>query len=149
MKRREFIRIAGVTGAGVVLVPGSIFKQKLKAAPAAPFLSDPAIQPKFVNFAPNALHPEFKYNPVSGKKFYRVGASMRADHYTGLVNNAGIALATPIWGYGQNGEATWPGKTFEVFKEQPVQVRWENNLFGETHLLPVDTHLHWAFSLPG
>ena len=30
-----------------------------------------------------------------------------------------------------------------------TMVRWENELFGKKHLLPVDTNLHWCYSLHG
>ncbi len=70
--------------------------------------------------------------------------------YTGLVGPDGITpVATPVWGYGDPSSGyTWPGKTFEVQSGAPLEVKWENRLKG-AHLLPVDTTLHWAYSLPG
>jgi spore coat protein A, manganese oxidase len=46
---------------------------------------------------------------------------------------------TTVWGY--NG--LYPGPTFEVRRNQPILVRWENHLPYE-HLLPVDRTLHGA-----
>lgn len=47
--------------------------------------------------------------------------------------------ATTVWGY--NG--MYPGPTFETRRNQPIKVRWKNNLPFE-HLLPVDRTLHGA-----
>jgi spore coat protein A, manganese oxidase len=46
---------------------------------------------------------------------------------------------TTVWGY--NG--MYPGPTFEVRRNHPILVRWENHLPFE-HLLPVDRTLHGA-----
>lgn len=46
---------------------------------------------------------------------------------------------TTVWGY--NG--LYPGPTFEVERNQPIQVLWENKLPLE-HLLPVDRTVHGA-----
>lgn len=46
---------------------------------------------------------------------------------------------TTVWGY--NG--MYPGPTFEVKRNQPILVKWENQLPFE-HLLPVDRTLHGA-----
>ncbi|MEJ2637424.1 MAG: multicopper oxidase domain-containing protein [Calditrichia bacterium] len=145
MKRRDFIKISGMAGASLA-IPG--FIRRSFAAPAGLELSDPALQDKFAIFAPNALDPGFKYIPTRNGNFYNIGIAKNANHITGL-QNGDAAVKTPIWGYGQNGAVTWPGMTFEVQKDRPIQVQYENNLFGEAHLLHVDTNLHWAYSLPG
>jgi spore coat protein A, manganese oxidase len=46
---------------------------------------------------------------------------------------------TTVWGY--NG--MYPGPTFEVTRNQPIYVKWKNNLPFE-HLLPVDRTIHGA-----
>jgi len=64
---------------------------------------------------------------------------------------------TPIWGYGAQTDDrfTWPGRTFEVKSSfaggaAETVVNWENALQGVSqHLLPVDTNLHWCYSLHG
>jgi spore coat protein A len=70
---------------------------------------------------------------------------------TGLVSPGGTPVPTPLYGYGQGGVYTWPGKTFEVTSgASTTVVNWENNLpIGPNHLLPVDTSLHWCYSLMG
>ena len=54
MKRRDFIKITGLTGAGFVLLPNGFSGHKLMAATARLGLSDPALQPKFVEYVPDA-----------------------------------------------------------------------------------------------
>ncbi len=79
---------------------------------------------------------------------------------TGLVDTtggvAGAPVPTPVWGYGLPSIGyTWPGRTFEVQSGVPIEVKWENKLLDPVteaflpHLLPVDTSLHWAYSLAG
>ncbi|MDX1687883.1 MAG: multicopper oxidase domain-containing protein [Candidatus Promineifilaceae bacterium] len=73
-----------------------------------------------------------------------------------MVNASGAPLSTPVWGYGDPARGfTWPGKTFEVKSvsaggSPETVVTWKNELHGVTeHLLPVDTNLHWCYSLHG
>jgi FtsP/CotA-like multicopper oxidase with cupredoxin domain len=151
MKRRDFSKIMAAAGASA-LVPW----KRLHAISAAPGLSDPAMQPKFVNFVPDALAPSFKYdarNKNRAKFKVAVGPSVQQ---TGLVDAVGTPLNTPVWGYGYNNIGfTWPGRTFEVTSGMPIEVTWENKLLDPVtgmplmHLLPVDTSLHWAYSLHG
>lgn len=152
INRRDFLKLSAAAGAGFMLPSVKSGRlggfRRAVAAGLIPGLSDPALQPKFEVYAPNALAPNFKFVPTRGATFYRVGISKNGNHKTGLQYSGGDAV-TPVWGYGQNGDPTWPGKTFEVWKDQTIEVRWENNLFGEPHLLPVDTNLHWAYSLHG
>lgn len=151
LSRREFLKLGGMASAGLYVATSTGWVSPATAAPLAAKLSDPGFQPKFVNPVPNALDPAFKYVPVGGE--YTVGVGVGRQH-TGLVNPGGRPVATRVFGYGQDGVHTWPGKTFEV-QASPAgpattTVTWENNLFGvEEHLLPVDTSLHWAYSLPG
>jgi spore coat protein A len=157
MKRRDFIKIAGMAGAGVALMPGGFVKRGLRAETLAAGLSDPALQPKFVNLAPNALHPAFKFMPDSQNGLYSVAIRELSNHQTGLIDpTSGRLLKTTIWGYGDNRGPTWPGRTFEVKSSinaagGPAEtiVHWSNELYGKKHLVPVDTNLHWAYSLPG
>jgi spore coat protein A len=127
-----------------------VWLRRASAARLHPRLSDPAFQPKFVNPVPNALDPGFIYTP-DGNGDYTVGVGPMTQ-YTGLVNPGGNPVPTRLWGYGQDGVYTWPGKTFVVRRGGPPEtiVYWENNLFGvKEHLLPLDKSLHWAYSLPG
>ena len=99
--------------------------------------------------APNALDPGFRYTPAANGEF-TVGAGPTSQ-MTGLLDPSGTPVPTRLFGYGQNGQYTWPGKTFEVLRgETTTVVHWENNLSGITeHLLPLDTSFHWAYSLDG
>jgi FtsP/CotA-like multicopper oxidase with cupredoxin domain len=73
---------------------------------------------------------------------------------TGLINPGnGRRLQTKLWGYGAD-TVSWPGQTFQVMSTSAggadyTVVRWENELQGKKHLLPVDTNLHWCYSLHG
>jgi FtsP/CotA-like multicopper oxidase with cupredoxin domain len=154
MKRRDFMKTAGVAGAGLVLLPGGFRRVNLNAEVAAPGLSDPVSQPKFVNDVPDALAPGFKIlTPKSDDRELKVYAESSIQQ-TGLLAGGvgGAPLSTALWGYGAHfwneGTATWPGPTIEARSKRKVKVRWENKLSNQ-HLLPVDPNLHWCYSLPG
>jgi FtsP/CotA-like multicopper oxidase with cupredoxin domain len=149
ISRRQFFKLSAATGIGLAVGARSLGTRTAFAAPLMPGLSDPVIQPKFVNLAPNALDPGFKYigNAVG------VGETKQM---TGLVAPDGVTpLATKLWGYGEGGVYTWPGKTIEVQRSGTrYKVSWLNQLAKKNgkpvdHLLPVDESLHWAYSLPG
>jgi FtsP/CotA-like multicopper oxidase with cupredoxin domain len=149
--RRQVLKTGLYASAGMML-PWKFNFSKAYAATLSSELSDPAAQPKFVNLAPNALNPGFKYTPnVDGSFTVGVGPTTQ---WTGLVNPSGKPVFTKLFGYGQNGDYTWPGKTFEIQNADSggaatTTVKWENNLFKQKHLLSVDTSLHWAYSLEG
>jgi spore coat protein A len=168
LSRRDFLRSGAFALAGLAL-PGrkSIGQimasrtggrnadfRRLVAEAVIPGLSDPAPQPKFVNLVPDALAPEFKFTSPNGKYKVVAGPSVQM---TGLVGPDGVTpVSTPVWGYGENGKGfTWPGRTFEVQSGVPIEVMWQNKLLDPVtgaflpHLLPVDTSLHWAYSLAG
>ena len=66
-------------------------------------LSNPNIQPKFVNAVPDPLDTSFVYNVSTGSIDISVGQGI-AD--TGLVGPDGESpVSTPIWGYGT---PAWP-----------------------------------------
>ena len=159
MKRRDFLTIsvksamaAGLTAA----VPVSLLRtHTAHAAILAAGLSDPAAQPLFTNPAPNAMSAAFKYVAQNNKLNIVMG---QAIQMTGLVGTDGYTqVPTTIWGYGTKKlGVTWPGRTLEInTADDPLEVTWENNLVSTMgnnplpHLLPVDTSLHWAYSLHG
>jgi len=148
-QRRDFLKLSGAAGL-TATIPWSQLVSTAHGAALVSSLSDPARQPKFVELAPNALDPGFKYTATNGE--YTVGGGATTQ-FTGLVNEGGKPVATRLYGYGQADAVgyTWPGRTFEVQSgETNTVVNWENNLLGITeHLLRVDTSLHWAYSLPG
>ncbi len=173
LTRRQFISYVGAGGAGVLVFGGRtvglLGGPSATAATQGPGLSDPAMQPKFATPVPNALDPGFVYDVKKGK----ITVSVRqAVQQTGLVGPDGVTtVPTTIWGYGDKGLHTWPGRTFQVRSGEPLEVKWQNKLVdGLGNPLPylltgkdntsldcgnytgrpvVDTSLHWAYSLPG
>ena len=159
MGRRTFLRLT-TGGAAALLVANRLGLDPVSAATAADGLSDPARQPLFVEQAPNALDPGFLFKDLNerGGPAHRPNFSLRARQtvqQTGLVDpRNGRRLKTPVWGYGSD-TVSWPGQTIQVVSSKAeaggddhTVVRWENEL-GNSHLLPVDTNLHWCYSLPG
>jgi FtsP/CotA-like multicopper oxidase with cupredoxin domain len=149
INRRDFVKLSTLAGGGLA-VPG--WAGRVFAEALAPGLGDPALQPKFANPVPNALAPAFHYQPDETGRFRVSLRETRQE--TGFVARNGRRLATRVWGYGDERGPTWPGRTFQVKSVSAgglaeTVVRWENELFGRKHLLPVDTSLHWAYSLPG
>jgi hypothetical protein len=160
--RRKFMKTGAMAGAAAMMPWGKL--RNAFGVPLAAGLSDPALQPKFAYPVPNALDPGFIFD--TGDNEIRVGVGP-ATQQTGLVNpTTGGLLYTPVWGYGQltgspkNPKVpglgfTWPGRTFQVRSNEPLEVRWENRL--GTLQMPVtsfgrpviDTSLHWAYSLHG
>jgi FtsP/CotA-like multicopper oxidase with cupredoxin domain len=154
--RRRFIK-AGVAAGFAGSVGFRHFINDAYGATAMPGLSDPAFQPKFVNYAPNALNPGFIFQPKSQGHFkIKLG---EAIHNTGLIRPNGRQARTRIWGYGDSNDGiiTWPGRTFQVKSfstggSAETEVIWQNTLNerkGKNHLLPIDTNLHWCYSLHG
>jgi FtsP/CotA-like multicopper oxidase with cupredoxin domain len=162
MKRRDFLTLsvkaamaAGFTGA----IPASLLKtHTAHAAILSAGLSDPAAQPLFTNLVPNAMSAGFKYVPNKNRLSI---IAAQTTQMTGLVsmdkNGKTKPVPTTVWGYGVDDGigVTWPGRTIERHvNDDPLEIRWENNLTGKNgkplpHLLPVDTSLHWAYSLHG
>lgn len=102
--------------------------------------SDPASFPKFVDSMPipDIAVPINRCDSSKDKYFFYHINMLEAKHKFHK-----FFPSTTIWGY--NG--TYPGPTFEVLKDVPVKVKWENNL-PNRHLLPVDHTLHGAMDTP-
>lgn len=150
LSRREFLTLSAAAGVGLWI--SSRWPQKLLAETTE--LLDPVTQPKFAYPVPRALDPSFTYTG-DGSGNYQVG-TFPIQQDLGLRNPADNAvLLTSLWGYGESAAlATFPGKTFVAQKDQPIDVQWTNNLVDGNgdpvpHLLPVDTSLHWAYTLHG
>jgi spore coat protein A len=161
MKRRDFLTLsvkaamaAGYTSA----IPASLlYSHNTHAAIQAAGLSDPAMQPLFTNLAPNAMSAGFKYKPNKKNKLTIQAA--QTTQMTGLVrvlkNGKTKPVSTTVWGYGDDDGVSWPGKTIERHVDDaPLEIRWQNNLTRGSgkplpHLLPIDTSMHWAYSLHG
>jgi spore coat protein A len=150
--RRKFLQ-ASIAAAVASGAPLGWAIRPAGAAPAAAGLADPAMQfaaAGFRNAVPDALAPGFKFQPqMTGE--YRVSVAANQNHLTGLVDTNGKRLLkTTIFGYSDGNTTTWPGKTFEVTSGSgETEVHWANDLFRERHMLPVDTSMHWCYSLPG
>jgi len=156
VNRRKFIQAGAIAMGSTLLIPWSPFMKKAYGIPldsSVGSLSDPALQPKFVELAPNALDPAFTYIPNA--KTGVIHASMgQTKQETGLLRKNGKRAKTTIWGYGDKSRVSWPGPTIYAKKGVPTEVQWSNNLTEKNdkplpHLLPVDEHLHWCYSLPG
>jgi spore coat protein A len=158
ISRRQLFKSSLFAGAGLML-PLQFKTGIAMANPAVEGLglSDPALQPKFANPVPDALAPGFIYQPDKKTGEYFVSVQ-KAKQATGLIDPVtGKPLKTDVWGYGDPGDGlfTWPGRTFQVRSFSaggPAEtvVNWLNGLKPVTqHLLPVDTSLHWCYSLPG
>ena len=152
--RRQIVK-AGLCATAGLMVPWKLPKLHGASASIAqiPGLCDPTVQPKFVEYVPNALDPSFIFNTSGGG--IQVGVN-QAIQETGLVGPVGNQLPTTVWGYGTGGLYTWPGRTFEVQSGAPITVEWQNRLGGLPYPItslsgmPVlDTSLHWAYSLMG
>ena len=62
-------------------------------------LSDPAVQPKFVNAVPDALDPSFKFTSPNGK--FKIGVRQTVQ-MTGLVGIDHAPVPTPVQDAGQS-----------------------------------------------
>jgi len=161
MNRRDFLTLsvkAAMAAGYVSAIPLSLLKtHTAQAATLAAGLSDPAMQPLFTNLAPNAMAAAFKY--VANQKNKISISIAQVTQMTGLVgvlkNGKVGPVSTPVWGYGDKTGVSWPGKTIETsVNSDPIEVVWTNDLIGKNgkplpHLLPVDTSLHWCYSLHG
>jgi spore coat protein A len=168
MNRREFLKLSLATGTASYLATTQFgMLSRTFAATQGPGLSDPASQPIFEAFVPNALDPIFIYDTSKGKIKVAVGQTVQQ---TGLVGADGVTpVPTTVWGYGDKQFYTWPGRTFEARSYEPLEVKWENRLVDALGIpLPflltgknngldgdytgrsvIDESLHWAYSLPG
>ena len=172
VSRREFLKIGAVMGTGAYFASRFGGIGRALAATQGPGLSDPAMQPKFVNAVPNALDPGFIYQPSKGPIGKIKVAVGQTSQFTGLVAPDGVTpVPTTVWGYGDKQFYTWPGRTFQVNSNEPLEVKWENRLvdalgvplpyiitgkdntsigFGDyTGRSAYDSSLHWAYSLLG
>jgi FtsP/CotA-like multicopper oxidase with cupredoxin domain len=169
-KKRKIHLKAGLIGGAGMMLPWKFRVPRAFAVTQGPGLSDPAAQPKFMNAVPNALDPGFIFK--ANKKGKISVDVQQTVQMTGLVGPNGVTpVPTTVWGYGNKGFNTWPGRTFQVHSNEPLEVMWKNKLvdaagnplpylitgkdntsigFGDyTGRSVVDTSLHWAYSLHG
>ncbi|HET9608080.1 MAG TPA: multicopper oxidase [Acidimicrobiales bacterium] len=158
MSRRDFLRIGGGAGAGVLFigrVGGRAFEVPVGAQISGDPL-DPAGVPKYQ--VPMLVPPVM---PRAGTLVQRGGKPV--DSYEISVRQFPQQIlpegfpATTVWGYGATAAQSRrgllihnaPSLTIEARHDRPVRVRWTNDLVDANgdylpHLLPVDQTLHWA-----
>ena len=160
--RRRFLKSSIAAGVAAGLPMGWVVRDAAAAEACAASvldcgtlgLSDPAMQfdmAGFMNPVPDAMAPSFIYQPDK-QGHYKIGIGTSTQQ-TGLVDAANNKLQTPVWGYGDRQDRiyTWPGRTFQIHRNAgETEVSWANSMKKVfSHLLPVDTNLHWCYSLPG
>ena len=84
VSRRKFLQSSAALSTMAAL-PLSVRWHIAQAATAAAGLSDPALQPKFLNAVPDALSPGFIYDTRRGKAKVTLGPSVQQ---TGLIDTA-------------------------------------------------------------
>jgi hypothetical protein len=120
ISRRTVLRGTGATVVSYAVV-SRVGLEHLGAETQGPRLSDPANQPLFSEIVPNALDPSFIYDTSAG----RIDVGVRpAWHETGLIGSDGRRKRTRIFAYGNNGQYTWPGRTFVERRGESLKVRW-------------------------
>ena len=101
-------------------------------------LLNPVPHPKFVNPLPFPAVME----PSQGGDYYDVYIQETSQDL-GIVNSQGQPFSTTVWGYGPEGNVSYPGPTIEARTNIPITVKW-NNYLPKNHLFPIDRSIHWA-----
>jgi spore coat protein A len=117
-------------------------------------LLDATAHPKFGNALPIPARID-AMNAGNNPKFNAEMAEVQ--QWLGLYDGNGQPLMTTVWGYGVRYRnlqwgPSYPGPTFEAYRDVPIRVHWKNNLPAQydfpngatPHLLPVDRNLHIA-----
>jgi FtsP/CotA-like multicopper oxidase with cupredoxin domain len=160
MSRRDFLRIGGGAGAGLVFIGrigGQLFQVPVAAGAIPGGSLDPTKVPKFVTplLIPPVMPRAGTLTMPGGKPgdYYEISVRQFAEQ----ILPAGFRPATTVWGYGavttQSSTGlkihNAPSLTIEAQYNRPVRVKWINDLKDAAgnylpHLLPVDQTLHWA-----
>jgi spore coat protein A len=160
MSRRDFLRIGGGAGAGLVFVGrigGRLFQVPVAAAATPGGTLDPTGVPKYASplLIPPVMPRADTFTMPNGKPvdYYEISVRQFAEQ----ILPTGFRPPTTVWGYGavttqrSNGLKIHnaPSLTIEAQFNRPVRVRWINDLVDDAghflpHLLPVDPTLHWA-----
>lgn len=145
MKRREFIKIAGVAGASLVIPWKWLGGRRVFAAPIWGGTLDPGFVPKYVMplIKPPAMPGVFNKK----KRMYDI--AVRQFQQQILPTSLPV---TTVWSYGSRkhpGTFNYPAFTIENDWNKQTEVTWRNELVDANrnylpHLLPVDQTLHWA-----
>lgn len=147
-RRRFLLSSSAMVAAGLAApwLPRWAFGQKFPFPPGVVPLN-PLTVPKFEVPLPDALAPGFKFASNTSVGVHPLTQDL------GLAGLAGQTTPTTLYGYGAAGnpnDATYPGKTFEVFNGGAHTVTWSNELTPNTpHFLPVDNTIHTAWTEAG
>ncbi len=144
--RRQFLKNTAL-GAGAIFLPVSGGFQRVFAAIPGGTLDVTTI-PKYETplVIPPAM-PRTKITP-DGISYYEIAVRQFSQYI--LPKRTG--KQTTVWSYGSAstpGTFNYPAFTIEARADQPVRVKWMNQLVDNNgkylpHLLPVDPTLHWA-----
>jgi FtsP/CotA-like multicopper oxidase with cupredoxin domain len=157
--RRDFLRIAGGGGAGLLFIGrigGRLFTVPVATAQIPGGSLDPTTVPKYRTpvLIPPVMPRAGTINMPGGKQvdYYEISVRQISQQ----ILPAGLP-ATPVWGYGAIAAQSKrgllvhnaPSLTIEARHDRPVRVKWVNDLVDAggsylPHLLPVDQTLHWA-----
>lgn len=134
-RRRDFLRLCAASLPGLVLpsgIAGQTAPDAKSTGPAQTAYRTPALLDRYIDPLPisKRLTPTGHHK---GKSQYRVRMlEFRQQLHSQLP-------PTRLWGY----EGQYPGPIFEVERDKPIDVRWENQLPAE-HILKIDPHVHGA-----
>jgi spore coat protein A, manganese oxidase len=160
MSRRDFLRVGGGAGAGLLFIgqiAGVPFEVPVAAAQLAGDPLDPTTVPKFGTplLIPPVMPRAGTITMPGGKPADSYEISVR--QFAQQILPLGFRLPTTVWGYGAVAAQSSrglkihnaPSLTIEAQYNRPVRVKWINELVDDnghflSHLLPVDPTLHWA-----
>jgi spore coat protein A len=149
LTRRRFLESSAIVGAAVAAPWGTrkAFGQQGFPFPPGVVPLDPQTVPQFEVPLPDALNPAFRFAAIASVGVHPLQQDV------GLGGLAGQPAPTQLYGYGaagNPGDATYPGKTFEVDGSQTRTVTWSNELPPDSpHFLPVDNTIHTAWTEVG
>ena len=160
LTRRDFLKSAASTSAGVMIAPDLIMRigytgrPFLAAIPVAGGNLDPTLIQKYVT--PLVKPPAMPKSRGSNRNKHKYKIAMR--QFDQQILPPGNPKTT-VWSYGSvdypgmvgvgDGTFYYPALTIEAEADKTVQVQWINDLVDGNgnflpHLLPIDQTLHWA-----
>lgn len=150
MAKKHALRKAAVAMGAALLLLMQGNMQGTFAAPLPGGTLDPLTVPKYVT--PLVIPPEMPTSaspdPAFTNKYYEIGVRQFQQQIL-----PAVFPPTTVWGFGSvnhPGTFNYPSYTIEATVNQPVQVKWINELKDPVtgaflpHILPIDQTLHWA-----